>query len=115
VTPRIVFIATDPSDINMSINTELRLANYLMTSFPGHIFVSRATFIMTELFAPRPDREWADFYRALIECCDVIYCHEGFERHPLVDYGFDLGLSVVHDEMDLALWLATAANERDDG
>lgn len=113
--PQLVFVIADPSDPNAATHTELGLTNHLMTMFPGQVFLSRATFIMTELFAPRPDDQWALFYRSLIECCDAIYCHDGFERHPLVEYAFDCGLAVLHDTLDLGLWLTSVEAEESNG
>lgn len=105
--PQMIFVVADTRDPNAATNTELNLTNHLMSMFPGHVFVSRGTFIMTELFAPRPDDQWATFYRSLVECCDAIYCHDGFEDHPLVGHAFDMGLVVLHDEMDLGLWITS--------
>lgn len=107
--PQVIFVVCNGGDANDMIHSELAVTNHLMNSFPKNLYLSRSTFILSELFNPRSNEEWADHYRSIIEVSDAVYCHEGFEDHPLVGYAFDLDLAVLHDEMDLAIFLNNEA------
>ena len=106
--PRLIFVLTSEDDPNHAINYELAVVNHLMSTFPGHIFLSRSTFIMTELFQPREPREWADVYRNIVNIADALYGHgddDAIESHPLVHFAYDINCPVVKDPWDLGLFL----------
>jgi len=114
VFPRLIFVLTEDGDPNHAINAELAVVNNLMTSFPGHIFLSRSTFILTELFQPRDLMEWANVYRNIVNIADAVYGHgddDAIEAHPLVHYAYDLNCPVVKDPWDLGLFLTAADAE----
>jgi len=104
---RMIFVIADSKDANAAINKEIALVNFMMTAHPGHVFLCRATFLLIELFQPRPAREWADQYLRIIEQCHAVYCHDGFQAHPMVDYAYEIGVTVVTDSLDLELYLST--------
>ena len=111
---RVIFVLTEDGDPNHAINSELAVVNNLMTSFPGHIFLSRSTFILTELFQPRDLTEWANVYRNIVNIADVVYGHgdeEAIMTHPLVCYAYDIAVPVVRDPWDLGLFLTAADAE----
>jgi hypothetical protein len=106
VTSRMIFVIAGAMDANISVNREIALVNFLMTAFPGHVFLCRGSFLLIELFHPRSPSEWADQYLRIVDHCDAIYCHEGNRDHPIVDYATDLELAILEDHMDLELYLS---------
>ena len=112
--PRLVFVIAAGLEPNAATNHELILTNYLMTQFPGHIFLARSTFIMTELFHPRDNMEWANVYRNLVHVADAVYGagpEEDVSVHPLISFAYDIACPVLTNEWDLALFFASADAE----
>ena len=103
--PQIVLVIAHHDDVNAAVNREISVVNYLMTAFPGHIFICRGSFLLIELMAPRPPKEWAKMYVNLLERSDAIYCHEGYED-PLVEQAHQWNVPVMKDYLDLELFLA---------
>jgi hypothetical protein len=104
----IIFVI-DPGhdDTNISINREISLVNYLMSAYPGTIFLCRGTFLLIELFEPRSPAFWGDQYLHLLDRCDALYCHEANRSHPIADYATDTGLPILDDLIDLEHFLTT--------
>lgn len=100
-----IFVISDTSDVNTAIHSEISLVNYMMTAYPDHVFLCRGTFLLTELFAPRPAIEWSRVYMNLLEMCNALYCHDGYRNHPLADYAVEMDMPILDDEMDLDLYL----------
>jgi hypothetical protein len=104
-----VFVVAEVGDdTNVTINLEMQLVNFLMTAFPGHIFMCRATFLLIELFQPRPAEVWGDQYTRIVSRCDALYCHEGYRAHPLAMLASDLGIPILDDQLDLDLFFSEA-------
>ena len=45
-------------------------------------------------------------YMNLLERCDALYCHEGYDDHPLIEQAHMWNIPVVSDYLDLELFLA---------
>ena len=103
--PQLIFVICPDKESNEAINQEMQIIDFMMTAFQGHIFLSRSTYIMQELFHNRSNRDWADYYRHVVECYDAIYCHQGSMDHPLIAYGLDIGVPVLLDYMDVELFI----------
>ena len=103
---KIIMVISQPADANVMINREISTVNYLMTAFPGHVFLCRGSFLLIELGHPRPASQWAEFYLALLNGCDALYCPDDNRDHPMADWALENEMPIFTDYFDLDLFLA---------